>query len=98
MSGNTEHRKTGVLLSTHGEVTFDAGTGEVLQVEPYKSGDELDIVRVDVEEWKRTYPGEEVAAWHDILDFGTWSRDGRYAGPDPEWRREYRAGLQGGGA
>lgn len=90
-------RKTGVLISTHGEVTFDADTGDVLEVERYTSGDELDIARVDVAEWKRTYPGEHIAASHDILDFGTWDRNGVYDGPSLEWRRERLASLEGGG-
>lgn len=49
-----------------------------------------DIVRFDVEEWRRTYPSEEPEGM-DILDIGFWTPEGVYTGPELDWREEYRA-------
>lgn len=46
-----------------------------------------DIVRVDVAEWKHTYPNEEFNGC-DILDIGYWMADGTYEPPVLDWRYE----------
>ena len=84
--------RKGTMTSSHGEVDFDADTGAVIGVRDYDSDDSYlsDIARVDVGEWKREYPGEDIANHHDILDFGTWGRSGKYDGPCLSWRTERR--------
>lgn len=55
-----------------------------------KPGDGYDnITRLDADEWRRFYPGENITLGHDILDFGSWDTDGRYVGPETDWREEY---------
>ena len=82
--------RKGTMTSSHGEVDFDVNTGAVLGVRDYDSDDSYlsELARVDVEEWKREYPGEDIANRHDILDFGTWEKSGKYEGPCWDWRRD----------
>lgn len=52
-----------------------------------KEGDGYDnITRLDVDEWRRTYPGGDISAGHDIIDFGSWDTDGVYCAPEWDWR------------
>jgi len=47
--------------------------------------------RIDIEEWKRRYPGEDISGLHDVLDFGYWyPQNGvlMYESPAEEWRVE----------
>jgi hypothetical protein len=82
-------------FSSHGELTFDAITGFVLERELYEPQDDgaeclKAITRFDVIEWRSTYPGEEMGE-HDILDLGYFfARNGRegYEPPDHGWRAD----------
>lgn len=90
----------GILNSSHGVVTYNAETGEVVQ----DSNDGCDQcwrsvpVHVELGEWRATYPGEEPEAEeHDILDFGIWWREMgqgtvtiEFQSADMDWRREWR--------
>ena len=91
--------RTATLCSTYGKVEFDIDSGFVTAAEldreftgrPYK---------IDVDEWRLRYPGEDMGGEHDILDFGYWYRrrpkaeDGRrhqvavYEPPCEDWRKE----------
>jgi hypothetical protein len=41
---------------------------------------------LDVDEWRKFWPGGDLFAGRDILDFGTWAIDGSYCGPEMDWR------------
>ena len=78
----------GVLISSCGHVEFDSQTGVV-------TGGELtdylcNIERVDVDEWRDTYPNESLDTPHDILDFGLWLKGGAYDEPDYGWRQLFK--------
>jgi len=68
----------------------DPETGNVTERHPHSSA-YSDIMRLDVREWERAYPGEGVhVGIHDILDFGYWLDDGTYVGASEDFRREWR--------
>jgi hypothetical protein len=46
------------------------------------------IIKFDVAEWRRTYPGTQLQGG-DILDFGYWTEDGHYEEPAYDWRRGF---------
>jgi hypothetical protein len=51
------------------------------------------VTRVDWDEWRRTYPGEDPAGMLlDVLDVGYWYDTGMITGYEPaaaDWRREF---------
>jgi len=75
-----------------GELVCDVKTGNVVRYNREdsdweKEGDGYDnITRLDADEWRRTYPGGDITAGHDILDFGSWDTDGVYVEPKWDWR------------
>jgi hypothetical protein len=74
-----------------GELTCCTVTGNILSYERggdyEKPGDGYDnITRLDADEWRATYPGQDISAGHDILDFGSWDTSGLYVGPEQDWR------------
>lgn len=81
--------KTSAGFSSYGELVFDADTGRVIPGDTTLDADFGEIpVRVDVEEWRRRYPGEDIEHGNDILDPGYWFADGRYEPPCESWREE----------
>lgn len=94
-----EPGKLGRLSSSFGEVVFDPLTGVVRLPESSYDNGGFVIVCVDVEEWRREYPGHSVTdGVHDILDFGVyWVRftgphkkaETGYDPPCEAFRREY---------
>lgn len=73
------------IESSHGTWVVNAdGTLASDPVESYE-----DLIRFDLDEWRRTYPGEELVAI-DVLDVGYWYRkeDGSegYEPAEPDWR------------
>ena len=66
------------LTSYHGDVFFNALTGEVTAIDVYIAGEGLpNITKVDVKEWKRCYgyPVEKYTGDAlDILDTGYWHK------------------------
>jgi hypothetical protein len=50
----------------------------------------FDITRLDVVEWKRAYPDDDIAAGHHILDFGHWSSKYAYVPADEDFREEVK--------
>ena len=86
----------GQLFSSCGSVLFDVATGEVVSCALETFGDyayktEHLPVRIDTDEWLRRYPGEDIAAGHDILDFGYWMKSGKYEPPCEDWRKDREA-------
>ena len=86
-----------MVRGSHGELDVFASSGEVIT---YRSetdtcggpceGSYAEIARLDVDEWRAAYPGEDVTSGtHDILDFGYWSRDGVYEPPAYDWREDF---------
>lgn len=88
---------------SHGMLVVDAQTGEIVD-RAYEPGCPCDdncyarILLFDVDEWKRTYPGENPAEAGevDVLDLGFWHNDetvpegiGKYEPPDQDWRKLY---------
>ena len=83
--------ETFTAVGNWGELKCDVNTGNVVSYERggdwEKEGDGYDnITRLDVDEWRKTYPIGDLTAGHDILDFGSWDKDGRYEGPEEDWR------------
>lgn len=82
--------KTATLFSSCGQLEFDTDTGRVARCALSRDFGPKPV-RVDVEEWHKRYPGEDIVAaggGHDILDFGLWFRDGHYDGPCEGWRTD----------
>ena len=88
------------LMSSWGELVCEAATGKVRREESTYSADPENeqgayplssIVSVDVEEWRKTYPGESLdGGCHDILDFGLTYENGETSPPAMEWREDFR--------
>jgi hypothetical protein len=80
---------TFTICGTHGELTVRLNDGVVIERNPEDAYRE-EVVRADVNEWRRTYSDERLQAGssHDILDFGTWNPQGSYEGPELSWREE----------
>ena len=79
--------------SSSGTVVMDRETGKAIEVsidygEVMKKNFLYDIDRFDLEEWKRTYPGETMPDCIDILDLGYWMKDGSYEEPCKAWRED----------
>jgi hypothetical protein len=47
------------------------------------------ITRLDADEWRAFYPGEDISAGHDILDFGSWDTNGHYEPPEQDWSENF---------
>lgn len=90
--------KTFTVTGTHGEITVNAETGETIRqvttcaCENCEGRGYANIVKFDIEEWKRAYPGETpmTAGQIDILDLGYWTKGGAYEPPATDWRNEFR--------
>ena len=85
--------KTFSATGNWGNLICDAESGHVIEYhrssEWQKPGDGYDnITRLDVDEWRAYWPGGDLFAGHDILDFGSWDTDGVYVGPEIDWREE----------
>lgn len=88
--------RTARLMSSNGEVLFDTDSGLALEIVNYDDDPVLSgIDKVDVDEWRRRYPGEDMEGEHDILDFGYWYRESegfmtefKYEPPCEAWRIE----------
>jgi len=88
---------TFALRSSWGRLVCDSATGQVRPNESVYADDPNNeqgdfplcaIVSVDVGEWRKTYPGEDIEGEHDILDFGLTFQVG--SPPDSDWRKEFR--------
>lgn len=79
--------KYGTLFSSNGEIVFRVSDGKIVKSKSDWTEEHMPT-RVDVREWRRRYPGEDVAAGHDILDFGLWF-DETYFPPEAEFRKEW---------
>lgn len=99
--------RTATLQSTYGTVVFDVDTGFVKSARldrefggrPFK---------IDVDEWRQRYPGEDMEGEHDVLDFGYWyyekkpgakrgRRNVEYEEPCEDWRKDREARIAEGG-
>jgi len=99
----TENRPDFVVISgSWGELEVDPETGEVLYYYPrYYDADALEgedynkIARLDVQEWRETYPNREMAGdtVHDILDWGYWTVDGVYEPPCESYRMDLKLSM-----
>ncbi|MBT1154407.1 hypothetical protein J1C56_02255 [Aminobacter anthyllidis] len=88
--------KTVCIAGSWGELTVSANTGRVISYDhqgtlPDPDGETgySDIVRVDLDEWRKTYPREEPQHL-DVLDVGAWTSGGEYVPPEVEWRKDIR--------
>lgn len=94
---STQNQNTFEVFSTHGMLTADINTGDVINRDIYCVPGECDncideITRVDVDEWKRAYPDEDLfeVGVMDVLDLGTWNTAGEYSGPEEDVRQEIK--------
>lgn len=83
--------KTFTANGNWGTLVCDAVTGNVVRYDRggdwEKPGDGYDnITRLDADEWRAFYPGEDISAGHDILDFGSWDTNGHYEPAEQDWR------------
>lgn len=86
---NEENERTFTVCGTHGELTVRLDDGVVIGRSPEEAYLGA-VVRLDIEEWRRAYPAEELkpGSSHDILDFGGWDEHGLYEEPAHSWRIE----------
>lgn len=84
------------VFGNGGTLTARADTGDVLHYEPDALDEQNtgygDIHRFDVDEWRRTYPGEDITnSSIDICDIGYWYKvddsNTLYEEPSLEWRK-----------
>lgn len=91
---STEHF---IIRSSNGEWQANKKTGGVLNPQdryPCSDGKLLQLIRFDVEEYKKHYGVEEIPDSVDILDMGYWFRgryltdrlDHGYEEPAHDWR------------
>ena len=86
-------KSTASLQSTYGSLSFDTETGRVLSCSLDRAfGAKPD--KIDVAEWRKRYPGEDMEGSHDVLDFGYWMRSGKYEPPCEEWRLDREARIK----
>jgi len=85
------------IFGSCGTLSVDARTGFVMHYDQ-QDGDESDpaayndIVRFDLDEWRKHYPGETCEGG-DILDFAYWNADDSYEEAEADWRAR-RSGDQ----
>lgn len=108
--------RTAKLCSSCGHIVFDIDTGLVVpdqtkfncdgggSEENPENGFKVVPYLIDVAEWRRRYPGEDMVGVHDILDFGFWyfeqkpahdiGKDGYdYKAPCEAWRKDREARI-----
>ena len=92
--------KEAYVHSSAGELTINADTGEVTNVDVYPGEQDTDyltsIKRFDLKERRKTYPDWADDDHFDILDLGYWSKQGHYAKPEHNWRLERDTMAAGG--
>jgi hypothetical protein len=71
--------------SSHGTLVIDAD-GNVVKGSVYDDDELKNIVRFDLEEYRKQYPDEPEPSSYDILDLGYWTDQGKYEPPDEDWR------------
>src|SRR5262252_1054640 len=92
---------TFTVHSSWGDFTALASDGTIVKKDLYpmtkeeRAEDEAceyrfqDMLRFDVDEWRKAYPGELLADMHiDILDLGAYWTGDRHTGPEMDWREE----------
>jgi hypothetical protein len=89
-----KQHETFQVLSSWGQITASRVSGEIISFnltceDDGESRGLEDISRFDIDEWKRTYPTEEVASHIDKLDLGYWMNDGSYCSPEFSWRKQF---------
>lgn len=86
------------VATSNGFIQADSETGQVLvcEIDPFSDWPEEHWPAViDVAEYRRTYPGEDVTGGVDILDVGYWMRNGEYDEPEQDFRADYQRRLAG---
>ncbi len=85
---------TFLVFSSHGEITADKETGNVIKIDltcDCKHNEQCinNIKQFDVNEFKMYY-SKEIPESVDILDLGYWLNNGGYEEPAHDWREEIR--------
>ena len=74
--------------SSHGLITANAETGEIINIEPYGADGELkylqNIQKFNIDEWEQRRKEAVRDNGIDILDIGYWLKDGSYQNPEPQ--------------
>ena len=82
--------KTLTITGSHGILTVDANSGDVLTLVPFdNSTDYSGITRFDLAEWRSYWDAELEGVALDILDVGFWD-GGEYVEAEADWRAEVR--------
>lgn len=80
--------KTVMIYGSNGYMDITADGTVVKLYDTHGATDYNDIVKFDVEEYKKFYNVKELPTDQDILDYGLWRKDGTYEEPAHEWRVE----------
>lgn len=82
---------TAILISDRGRIEFEIETGAVVA---HKGDFGLVPVAVDVAEWRKRYPSEDLnPETYDILDFRVVASNGDALEPDEDWRKRREKDL-----
>lgn len=87
---------TGSVYSSNGEITIELSTGRVTDMVVYADCELPNIIRFDLEEYRRYY-GVDNESNIDILDLGYWYREGDrvfYEEPLLDWRVEHQNEIE----
>lgn len=81
---------TAIVRSSHGEITINNATGNVIDFSNEEIHKEYgSLVRFDIPEYC-TYWNESPADSYDILDLGSWNQNGSYEPADEDFRSDYK--------
>lgn len=79
------------VRSSNGTISADPVTGKVLSVSSaFPDNYITQIERFDLDEYKKYHNTDVLPQSIDILDLGTFMKDGSYEGPEAEWREEMK--------
>jgi hypothetical protein len=86
-------QETFEIYSSEGSITCDKATGIVLE-RSYKLNEKsphlASIIKADIKEFLTYWKLEELYSSIDILDIGTWHKDGSYTAAEEDWRNEIK--------
>ncbi len=81
--------KTFRVFSSNGSLEADIITGNVVDCQLDKDGEGIDMIeRFDVNEYKKYYGLVAMDEEADILDLGSWNKDGSYSPPEMDFRKD----------
>lgn len=85
------------VYSSHGLLTCDKFTGKVKKCKIFEGSETeylKDVVKVNIDEYLSYHKVMKIPSRVDILDLGTWTKDGEYTSAEEDWRKEMRLSEQ----